>query len=314
MAHILNRRSFLARSSLAVTGLALPWWACQPMKRPDFTVAFLTDMHVDGYLNAPEGFARALQHAMAQPQKPDFLITGGDLAYDTLGATKESADAQYEIFQNAIAENVDVPVHHTIGNHDCLGVYERSGVSPDSEFYGKKNFLKQFNRVKTYEAFTHKGWRFALLDTVNTDNRNYRGHVDAEQIAWLEAELSSEILPTVLAGHIPFFSNYRESSDGGVNADHPKETVHNANEVVKIFDGNEVRMVLAGHLHINESWRYRGTEYANLGAVSGAWWRGPRDGCEEGYTMLEFTGDHVRWSYVDYGWEPPPEAYEDREE
>ena len=68
--------------------------------------------------------------------------------------------------------------------------------------------------------------------------------------------------------------------------------------------------MLAGHLHINENWTFRGTEYANIGAVSGSWWHGPRDGFQEGYAMLEFYGDLVRWSYIDYGWEPPPEAYE----
>lgn len=313
MSHSISRRSFLARSTLASAGLALPWWACQPLKRPDFTVAFMTDMHINGKLNAPQGFARSLQHVMAQPVKPDFIITGGDLAYDTLGTGVEEADAQYDLYEKAIAENVDVPVHHVLGNHDCLGVYERSGMSPDHKLYGKENFRRRFNRENTYEAFTHKGWRFALLDTVNTDDRNYRGHVDSDQIAWLEAELASEKMPTILAGHIPFFSNYRESKDGGVNADHPKETVHNANEVVKTFEGNDVRLVLAGHLHINEAWEYRGTEYANIGAVSGSWWRGPRDGCQEGYALLEITGDQLRWSYVDYGWEPPAEAFEDRE-
>ena len=42
---------------------------------------------------------------------------------------------------------------------------------------------------------------------------------------------------------------------------------------------------------------------ANLGAVSGNWWNGLRDGFEEGYSMLDFRGDQVNWRYVDYGWE-----------
>ena len=69
-----------------------------------------------------------------------------------------------------------------------------------------------------------------------------------------------------------------------------------------------MRLVLAGHLHINESFLYKGTEYANVGAVSGNWWRGERNGFQEGYTRLFFRGDVLTKEYVDYGWEPPPEA------
>ena len=48
--------------------------------------------------------------------------------------------------------------------------------------------------------------------------------------------------------------------------------------------------------------------FANVGAVSGNWWNGLRDGFEEGYVMLEFRGDQVDWRYVDYGWQARPEA------
>lgn len=311
MAFELSRRTFLKSGSLAAAGLALPWWACRSMPRPDFTAAFLTDMHVDGRNQAPEGWKKSLVSAMGQPVKPDFVITGGDLAYDCLHkGTVEEADAQYALFNAAVNEVVDVPIYHTIGNHDCLGVYNDSGMSPDDEWFGKRNFLKRFNRDKTHLSFQHNGWTFALLDTVNTDNRDYKGEVDAEQIKWLEAELGSTSNPAVVVGHIPLFSNYHETEKGNSVVDHPKETVHNANDVVKAFDGKKVRLMLAGHLHINESWTFRGTEYANIGAVSGSWWRGPRDGFQEGYAMLEFYGDQARWSYVDYNWDPPPEAME----
>jgi len=310
MSQVLTRRTFLKTSGLATAGLALPWYACTPTNRPDFTVAFLTDMHVRGKHDAPLGFAKALKSAMAQPIKPDFVILGGDLVYDSLHQNQEEVDVQFDLMKTALDENVDVPVHPVLGNHDCLGVYDDSGVDPDDPLFGRKYFLDRFRFDKTYRAFDHKGWSFGLMDTVNTDNRNYKGEVDAEQILWLDSVIERGN-PTVLAGHIPFFSNYRESKDGGTNADHPKETVHNANLVTRSFEGKKVRMVLAGHLHINESWVYKGTEYANLGAVSGRWWHGPRDGCQEGYSMLEFYGDQVRWSYVDYGWEPSEEAKAD---
>ncbi len=310
MAHPLTRRTFLKAGGFAAAGLALPWWACSRTPRPDFTIAFMTDMHVDERNKAPEGWRLSLHSAMTQPVKPDLVITGGDLAYDCLHKTLEQSVPQFDLFDAALNEIVDIPVHHTIGNHDCIGVYKESGMSPDEELFGKAYFLQRFNREKTYMSFEHKGWTFALLDTLNTENRDYKGEVDAEQIAWLDGELGRTNGPAVVVGHVPLFSNYHEQDKGNSLPDHPKETVHNANEVIKVYEGKKVRLHLAGHLHENESWLWRGTEYANVGAVCGNWWHGPRDGFQEGYAMLEFYGDQVRWSYIDYGWEPPPEAYE----
>ena len=73
-----------------------------------------------------------------------------------------------------------------------------------------------------------------------------------------------------------------------------------------ILQQNKVKLVLAGHLHINETFTYKGIEYSTVGAVSGNWWKGARDGFEEGYARLEFRGDQVSWEYVDYGWEAQP--------
>jgi hypothetical protein len=67
-----------------------------------------------------------------------------------------------------------------------------------------------------------------------------------------------------------------------------------------------VKLVLAGHLHVNETFVYKGIEYSTVGAVSGNWWKGARDGFEEGYGRLEFRGDQVSWEYVDYGWDAVP--------
>ena len=80
-------------------------------------------------------------------------------------------------------------------------------------------------------------------------------------------------------------------------------SVVNAHEVAPILQNSKVKLVLAGHLHICETFVYKGIEYSNVGAVCGNWWRGPREGFEEGYARLEFRGDQVSWEYIDYGWE-----------
>ncbi len=89
---------------------------------------------------------------------------------------------------------------------------------------------------------------------------------------------------------------------GAAEAVHAKAAVTNCHEVLEVLQRHPVKLVLAGHLHINESYCHKGIELANVGAVSGGWWEGPQDGCEEGYTLLDFRGEQVSWRYVDYGW------------
>ena len=298
----LTRRDLLRMGALGTTALALPRGVLAHENPVDFTVAFFTDSHVNGQRRAAEGMARAVQHAMAQSHPPDLLLTGGDLVMDILDTGVGAADRQYELFDAAF-EGVDVPVHHCLGNHDCLGVSAASGVPRRNPLWGKDYFLQRFGRDKTYTSFDHCGWHFVLLDSVGIRRREYVGHVDVAQLAWLQKDLAAADKPTVVAMHIPLFTSYWEVENGTALPDPRKAVVANCDEVARVLQRHPVRLVLAGHLHVNESWTFRGIEYANVGAVSGSWWNGPRDGFEEGYALLEFRGDRVSWQYVDYGWE-----------
>lgn len=269
---------------------------------PDFTIAFLSDPHVDGEKGAPEGTSRAFEHAMAQDRPPEVVITGGDLVFDVLEVDRAAADQQFDLFEQAISA-VSVPVFHTLGNHDCFGVYEKSGVSADDPLFGKQYFLQRFGLERAYYSFDHEGWHFVVLDTIGIDGRHYRGWIDEEQIAWLDDDLAAASKPTVVIGHMPLFSNYIEWKRGTTEIIPPFVSVVNAHQVAKVLVEHPVKLVLAGHLHVNEVFLYKGIEFANVGAVSGNWWKGLRDGFEEGYAVLEFRGDEVSWRYVDYGWE-----------
>ena len=304
-----TRRDFLRTASLGAGALALPWWACTPAKLgPDFTLAFMTDIHVDGRRHAPEGFSKAVKHLSTFDRTPELLITGGDLAYDILAKKPDQADEQYRLFDSCL-EDLSMPVHHVMGNHDVLGIYEKSGMEPGEELYGKQYFLNRFKRERTYTSFNHHDWHFVLLDTVGISDRSYIGYVDEEQLDWLEKDLRSCNKPTVIFGHIPLFTNYSELQEGIVEPDHPMAVINNVDDVARvIYSFPVVKLVIAGHLHINESWQYKGIEFANIGAVSGHWWRGPHDGCQEGFALLSFRGEEVGWGYVDYGWEVPADV------
>ncbi len=303
----LTRRSFVKTCALGAGAMALPFSACTSgLRKPDFTAAFLTDMHVMAEANATEGFISSIQHTMNLRPRPDFLITGGDMVMDILSENKEEADRLYELFDHGVRES-QVPIHHTLGNHDCLGVYDDSGVPSDHPLFGKSYFLDRFDRESTYYSFDHKGWHFVIMDSVGIVDRDYRGWVDAEQIAWLDEDLRTANCPTVISMHIPLLTNMQEMREGTAEPNHPKLSVGNCHEVIEVLEKHPVKLVIAGHLHINESYRYKEMEFANIGAVSGRWWQGDRYGFEEGYALLEFRGEEVCWRYMDYGWDVVPE-------
>lgn len=311
----LSRRTLLR---LSVSGLAagsLSSLGCRPAAGPsnanshgagpDFRVAFLTDPHVRSQARAHQGFEQAVGHALAQQKPPEVVITGGDLAFDIMETDKALADEQYGLFDQGI-ESVDVPIHHAVGNHDCFGVSSGSSISVDDPLYGKGYFLQRFGLEKAYQSFEHEGWHFVLLDTIGiTGERGYEGRIDAEQLAWLADDLAAANRPTVVVGHIPVFTHYLQWTRGSEPGLPGGIAVTNAHELVEVLVRYPVKLVLAGHLHINEVFQYKGIEFANVGAVSGDWWRGEHEDFHEGYAMLDFEGDQVKWSYVDYGWDVP---------
>jgi 3',5'-cyclic-AMP phosphodiesterase len=298
----LTRRDLLRTSALGAAALALPRVGAALDGPADFTAAFFTDSHVNGHKGAAEGLKRAVDHAMAQPVPPDLLITGGDLVMDILDTGVAAADRQYDLFDTAF-EGVGVPVHHCLGNHDSLGVSAASGVRKGNPLFGKGYFLQRFGRDSTYTSFDHAGWHFVLLDSVGIRKREYTGHVDLAQQTWLQKDLAAASKPTIVAMHIPLFTSFWEFENGNRGPDPRKAVVANCDEVAQILHRHPVKLVLGGHLHINESWTFKDIEYANVGAVSGSWWNGPRHGFEEGYALLRFRNDRVSWEYVDYGWE-----------
>ncbi len=274
---------------------------------PDFSIGFLTDSHVDGKLGSEEGFRQALRHALDVEKPPEVLIMGGDQPMDIMRTDVAEADRQYSLWEAAVAD-VKQDIHVCLGNHDILGIAEESPLDESHPQYGKQYFLDRYGLGSTYSSFDHEGWHFVILDTVAIDGTSYKGWVDEEQLAWLADDLATSAKPTVIATHVPIFSNFIELLRGTAEGIPSGISVVNSNAVAEVIERHDVRLVLSGHLHINETFLYKGTQYANVGAVSGNWWKGPRNGFEEGYVRLDFRGDRLDWRYLDYGWEPPAEA------
>jgi predicted phosphodiesterase len=79
--------------------------------------------------------------------------------------------------------------------------------------------------------------------------------------------------------------------------------IENSRDVLDLFSGHNLKLVLQGHLHIVEEAYIDGIRFITGGAVCAKWWEGPRQGMEEGYVLVHVTGEEIDWEYVDYGWD-----------
>lgn len=267
----------------------------------EFTFAFLTDIHVEYGKQADIGLQQAIDHVNAKA--PAFVVTGGDLISDALGQTEEHATELYDLWLEK-QKGFDMPVYNTMGNHEEFGFYTRSGISQEHVLYGDKMFEAKVG--KRFHTFTHKGWRFYIIDSVEeTEDRRYLGHVDSIQLKWLEKELEEvdSETPCVIITHIPLITAYAQINEGAMAANSRGLVVENSKEVLDLFADHNLKLVLQGHLHILEDVYINTIHFITGGAVSARWWEGPMGEMEEGYLLLHVKGEEFEWEYVDYGWE-----------
>ncbi len=277
----------------------------KPENSDDFSFVFMTDIHLTEKRNAREGFLQAID--TINSLSPDFVLTGGDNIMDALGQTYERSDSLYNLYQETI-KNLNMPIYHSMGNHEVFGLYKSSGISPDHEEYGKK--LYENRLAKRYYSFDHKNWHFVVLDGIGfTDKRRYYGKVDEEQIEWLKKDLAKAgKKPIAVSIHIPLLSIGSQIMKGPNEGMGKGEIISNANEVIAILEQHNTKLVLQGHLHFLEDIQYNGIHYITGGAVSSQWWQGKRYGMEEGFLKIDVCGKDFTWEYIDFGWVPETES------
>lgn len=299
---MVTRRNFVYGASALGLGAALPAFAHAPERMGDFDFLFVTDTHLQPELNAARGCAMAFRKA--RTIKADFAIQGGDHVFDALGVPKERALSLFDLYDKT-QQDLGMKVYHTLGNHDCFGVYPASGVAPTDPQYGKRYFEDHLG--KTYYSFEHKGVHFLVLDSIGiTADRAYEGRVDAAQVAWLRHELATlpAGAPIVVVTHIPLvtaFASYVPVP--AVEPPHHGMSVANSDEVIRLFEGHNVLAVLQGHTHINERVEWHGVPYITSGAVCGNWWKGVRMGTPEGFTVVSVRGGKLTTRYETYGFQ-----------
>ncbi len=279
--------------------------AGEGQKESTFTFTFLTDIHLQPETRAPEGFQMAIDNI--NEMDPDFVITGGDLVFDVLGASYGRADSLYNLYID-MTKGFNMPVYNAIGNHEYYGYHSTPTVNPDHPEYGQEMYENRLG--KRYYSFDHKGWHFMIIDGIEKGDANqgsYVGLVDDIQLAWIENDLEQvdPETPIVVVTHIPLVSIMPQITHGPLYAKNHGSLVMNQQQVLAPFRKMNLKLVLQGHLHAVEELTLMGqTTFITGGAVSGLWWKTPDDGLlQEGYVKVNVSGEDFTWEYVDFGWE-----------
>ncbi|HCA47490.1 MAG TPA: hypothetical protein DEP45_09100 [Armatimonadetes bacterium] len=131
--------------------------------------------------------------------------------------TDRSTEPEF-ILSKQVLTGLQRPWHPVRGNHDLKdGLFE--------QYFGPQN-----RRVE------HEGWVFLLIDT----NGPKETLISPGTMAWLRAQVATIApdTPVVLAAHHPLLL-------GGLIP------LAGAPEILALFDGHNLKAVLAGHLHAN---------------------------------------------------------------
>ncbi|MBK7709929.1 MAG: metallophosphoesterase [Bacteroidales bacterium] len=296
----MNNSSFV-RVFVLTAVITLSLFACtKKHEKEDFTFVFMTDIHLTQNRNAVAGFSQAIN--TINELKPEFVITGGDLIMDALGQRYSAADSLYNLYSGTV-KNLTMPVYNTMGNHEIYGILRESGADTLDPEYGEKMFEKRIG--KSYYSFIHKGWKFIILNSVEDTRKNgYTGQIDDAQIEWIKKELqeTDKQTPIAISTHIPFITANTQKYIGTTVANDSSAVIFNGKEVLDLFIGYNLKLVMQGHLHTVEDIYIDGIHFITGGAVSAAWWTGANKDFEEGFMLFSVKKGDLSWKYIDYGW------------
>jgi 3',5'-cyclic AMP phosphodiesterase CpdA len=264
-------------------------------------MVFFTDVHARTEWQTPMAMARAA--AAINAREPDLVVAGGDLITDGFQSTSATVAPRWRAYLE-MHRALDGRVEPVLGNHDLVAADPDDG-SPSS-LDPRAEFRAHFDLASTYRSFDVSGYHVVLLDSivVSGDDLRYHGRIDSAQLDWLGRDLASVApsTPIVVATHIPLLTSFYQATEGATAAAPANRVVVNSRDVLDLFAGHNLLLVLQGHLHVEEMLRWRGTTFITGGAVCGKWWRGAWHGTPEGFGVLSLRPDRVDWQYVTYGW------------
>lgn len=278
-------------------------------------LAHLTDWHIQPERGAFDGVAACLQHCQSLRDKPQIIVSGGDLIMDGFGAEYARTREQWDLFNAVLKSECSLPVEHTLGNHDIWGWDKaKSKTSGNENGWGKRWACEMVGREKPYTMRDFAGVRLIMLDSVQPDPRDGQGYIgclDDEQFDWLERTLrdTPSAMPVVVTSHISIVTaTVFNVEKGKVQKDDPKVALGvmhaDSPKLIELFSRYpNVKACLSGHMHLLDRVDLRGVTYLCNGAVSGNWWKGPRGEMPEGYALVDVYSDGtIEREYTGYGW------------
>lgn len=304
-----SRRDALKAFSLAGLGLSLSPSALDSVSRPEgFSFVHLTDSHVRRKRRGHEGYAACVASVNALTPRPELVLMGGDMAFDGLYTERDEFEDQITLFRD-ISNQLAMPWHPCIGNHDILGWSSRRKVPVDDPELGKAMIMNRLGMERSYYSFNHGGWHFVVLDTfepVQTETGpSYVPKLGAEQLDWLRFDLGAHPdMPTVCVMHIAAFCHSGQIQGNTEMRAMGPLNIQDTVPFREICERHGVKAVLQGHTHQIEDFRYNGVWYLTSPSVSAAWWGGNWRGFEPGYTVFHAHPDGtLTWERKTFAWE-----------
>jgi 3',5'-cyclic AMP phosphodiesterase CpdA len=292
----------LALSGAALAALpARASWPAPGAAGEALRIVFYTDVHARTEWETPRALAMAA--AAINAERPELVIAGGDLITDGFQSSSETVAPRWQAYLE-LHRALRARVEPVLGNHDLVAAIPEDGSPPSADPRGE--FRRAFSLERTYRSIGVGGYRLLILDAVSVvgGGDTYHGRIEPDQLHWLATELESidRSTPIVLASHLPLLTGFYQATEGATAAAPANRVVVNNREVLELFEGHNLLLVLQGHLHVAEMLRWRGTTFITGGALCGKWWRGTWHGTGEGFGVLTLRPDRVDWEYHGYGW------------
>jgi len=305
-----NRRSFLQKISLAAASLGIDGTLKAETgvstAKQKFSFLHLTDMHVRKKRQGHVGYQACVDTVNKLHGSADFVLMGGDLAFDGNYTEKQEFIDQIELYK-AASDKLKMPYYNSIGNHDVFGWSSRRKVAVDDPDLGKVLIMKKLNMSANYYSFNHKGWHFVVLDSIHKVDADhgpsYKAAFGDEQLEWLRHDLGRNAgMPSVLMTHIAAFCHITQMNGDPKSNPLGSMVVEDTLKFRHIIERHNVKAVLQGHSHVPEDYYHNGVWYITSQSVSAAWWGGNWVGFLPGYTVLHVDGDSLRWERKTFEW------------
>jgi 3',5'-cyclic-AMP phosphodiesterase len=300
--HGITRRQWLAGLGATLALITLP--GCNRQPRP-LRIAFLTDIHCMLEKGCPDAL-QILSQRLNQ-LRPEFILIGGDIVDGGFRSTPEAMEPRWQLALQFLG-SLKSPCFAAAGNHDLIGAQKEDLTLGDGD--PRQIFREKLRVPQLHQSYDIAGHHLILLDSVQPvagDKWGYEGRILEPQINWLRDDLAKvdPATPILLVTHIPFVSTFFQLT--GITdkngAPPPSLTLVNGRDILALFQKHNLRLILQGHLHIDENLRWNNLHIVTGGAVCGRKWTGPNLGTKEGFGTLDLTPSAApTWIYLPLGW------------